>query len=288
MSIEVQGVGYLYEGGTPFEKQALKDVSFTVDKGEFIGLIGHTGSGKSTLIQTLNALLEPTEGKVLYDGMNIFDPEFKRRRREIRQKVGLVFQYPEHQLFEMTVYKDVAFGPGNMKLSEEEVRERVEWALDLVGLGPEVYEKSPFDLSGGQKRRVALAGVLAMRPEYLVLDEPAAGLDPRGRDDLFDEIASLRDRTGMTVILVSHSMDDVAQYVERILVMDHGHLIYDDKPARVFRHKEELTAMGLAVPEIVDLGDRLRERGFDLSEDIIRMEDMADAILKLFGKGGAK
>ena len=287
MSIEVRHVSYLYEAGTPFELAALSDVSFTVNGGDFIGLIGHTGSGKSTLIQTLNALLEPSEGEVLYNGKNIFDPEQKSRRREIRQKVGLVFQYPENQLFEMTVYKDVAFGPHNMKLSEEEINERVEWALDLVGLDKQYYEKSPFDLSGGQKRRVALAGVLAMRPEVLILDEPAAGLDPQGRDELFERIAALRDRTGMAVILVSHSMDDVAQYVDRILVMDHGKLRYDDTPAEVFRHRTELEEMGLAVPELSVLSAMLRERGFDIPDDILRIEDMEEKLVELFGKGEA-
>lgn len=287
MSIEVRHVSYLYEAGTPFELAALSDVSFTVNGGEFIGLIGHTGSGKSTLIQTLNALLVPSEGEVLYNGKNIFDPEQKSRRREIRQKVGLVFQYPENQLFEMTVYKDVAFGPHNMKLSEEEINERVEWALDLVGLDKQYYEKSPFDLSGGQKRRVALAGVLAMRPEVLILDEPAAGLDPQGRDELFERIAALRDRTGMAVILVSHSMDDVAQYVDRILVMDHGKLRYDDTPAEVFRHRTELEEMGLAVPELSVLSAMLRERGFDIPDDILRIEDMEEKLVELFGKGEA-
>ena len=287
MSIEVRHISYMYEAGTPFELAALSDVSFTVNGGEFIGLIGHTGSGKSTLIQTLNALLVPSEGEVLYNGKNIFDPEQKSRRREIRQKVGLVFQYPENQLFEMTVYKDVAFGPHNMKLSEEEINERVEWALDLVGLDKKYYEKSPFDLSGGQKRRVALAGVLAMRPEVLILDEPAAGLDPQGRDELFERIAALRDRTGMAVILVSHSMDDVAQYVDRILVMDHGKLRYDDTPAEVFRHRTELEEMGLAVPELSVLSAMLRERGFDIPDDILRIEDMEEKLVELFGKGEA-
>ena len=288
MSIEVRHVSYIYEAGTPFELAALSDVSFTINSGEFIGLIGHTGSGKSTLIQTLNALLTPSEGEVLFNGVNIFDPEQKANRRMIRQKVGLVFQYPENQLFEMTVYKDVAFGPSNMKLSDEEIRERVEWAMDLVGLEKRYYEKSPFDMSGGQKRRVALAGVLAMRPEVLILDEPAAGLDPQGRDELFERIASLRDKTGMAIILVSHSMDDVAQYVDRILVMDHGKLRYDDTPAAVFRHRKELEEMGLAVPEISVLGDLLRERGFEIPDDVIRIEDMEKSLVDLFGKGEAK
>ncbi len=284
MSIEVKDVSYLYEAGTPFEMAALNHVSLTVGKGEFIGLIGHTGSGKSTLIQHLNALLEPASGQVLYDGQDIFAEEAKSRRKEIRQKVGLVFQYPEHQLFEMTVWKDVAFGPTNMKLREEEIKERVEWALDLVGLGPEYYETSPFDLSGGQKRRVAVAGVLAMRPEYLILDEPAAGLDPRGRDELFDRIAALRDKTGMTVVLVSHSMEDVARYVDRILVMDHGKLMYDDTPGEVFQHKEELEAMGLAVPKISELGVLLRRRGYEIPKDVIRMDQMEEVLAGIFGK----
>ena len=287
MSIEVKDVSYLYEAGTPFELAALDHVSLTINKGEFIGLIGHTGSGKSTLIQHLNALLAPTSGQVLYNGINVFDESVKERRKEIRQKVGLVFQYPEHQLFEMTVWKDVAFGPRNMQLSEEEIKERVEWALDLVGLGPEYYETSPFDLSGGQKRRVAVAGVLAMRPDYLILDEPAAGLDPKGRDDLFDRIAALRDKTGMTVVLVSHSMEDVARYVERILVMDHGHLMYDDGPDEVFQHKEELEAMGLAVPQISELGVLLRRKGYDIPKNVIRMEQMEEVLVELFGTGGA-
>lgn len=288
MSIEIKDVCYLYEAGTPFEMQALEHVSLTIDKGEFIGLIGHTGSGKSTLIQHLNALLSPSSGKVLYDGLDVFDDNAKGRRREIRQKVGLVFQYPEHQLFEMSVWKDVAFGPRNMKLPEEEIQERVRWALDLVEMGPEYYEKSPFDLSGGQKRRVAVAGVLAMRPEYLILDEPAAGLDPRGRDELFDRIAGLRDKTGMTVVLVSHSMEDVARYVDRIIVMDHGKLKYDDTPAEVFQHKEELEAMGLAVPQISELGILLRKRGFEIPKDVIRMDQMEEVLVRLFGTGGTR
>lgn len=286
MSIEIKDVCYRYEAGTPFEMQALEHVSLTVHKGEFIGLIGHTGSGKSTLIQHMNALLSPSSGKVLYDGADVFDENAKGRRREIRQKVGLVFQYPEHQLFEMSVWKDVAFGPRNMKLPEEEIKERVRWALELVDMGPEYYEKSPFDLSGGQKRRVAVAGVLAMRPEYLILDEPAAGLDPRGRDELFDRIAGLRDKTGMTVVLVSHSMEDVARYVERIIVMDHGKLKYDDTPAEVFQHKEELERMGLAVPQISELGILLRKRGFLIPKDVIRMEQMEEVLADLFGTGG--
>ena len=284
MPIEVKDVSYLYEAGTPFEKEALSHVSLTIERGEFIGLIGHTGSGKSTLIQHLNALLAPSSGQVLYNGQDIFEESAKERRRQIRQKVGLVFQYPEHQLFEMTVWKDVAFGPTNMKLSESEIKERVEWAMELVGLGPEYYEKSPFDLSGGQKRRVAVAGVLAMQPEYLILDEPAAGLDPRGRDDLFDRIAMLRDKTGMTVVLVSHSMEDVARYVDRILVMDHGHLRYDDTPGEVFQHKEELEAMGLSAPQITYIMQALKEHGLDVDVTATTVEEAKASILEALKK----
>ena len=283
MSIEVKHLSHSYEKGTPFEKNALIDVSFTLEKGEFVGVIGHTGSGKSTLIQHLNALLVPSEGTVLYDGQDVFQEDAKALRKTLRQKVGLVFQYPEHQLFEMTVYKDVAFGPTNMKLSEEEIKTRVEWALDLVGIGKEYYDKSPFDLSGGQRRRVALAGVLAMRPEYLILDEPAAGLDPRGRDELLGNILKLKETTDMAVLLVSHSMNDVAEYVDRLLVMAGGRLVYDDKPEKVFRHREELEQMGLAVPEIVELGNLLRDEGIPVDESVIRMEDMEEELVRLFG-----
>ncbi len=278
MSIEVKNLTYWYDPGTPYSKKAVDDVSFTIQKGEFIGLIGHTGSGKSTLIQHLNGLVKPSEGTVLFDGQDIFGKGFDMRT--VRQKVGLVFQYPEHQLFEMTVWKDVAFGPRNLKLPEEEIRRRVEQALQIVGLGPEVYEKSPFEISGGQKRRVAIAGVLAMSPDYLILDEPTAGLDPRGRDEILGQLKKLHEELGITVILVSHSMEDVARYVDRLIVMAHGKKAYDAAPREVFRNAYELISIGLGVPQVTELNTRLRERGFILPETVLTVEEMRDALCK--------
>ena len=248
MSIIVDKISYTYEIGTGFERQALKEVSCVIEKGEFIGLIGHTGSGKSTFIQHLNGLVKATSGAIYYDGEDIYDKDFDMRK--LRSKVGLVFQYPEHQLFETDIFKDVCFGPKNLGLSQKEVEIRAFESLRLVGIDDNMFYQSPFDLSGGQKRRVAIAGVLAMKPEVLILDEPTAGLDPKGRDDILDCLKYLREETGITVILVSHSMEDVAKYVDRIMVMDDGVLKYDDTPQNVFRHYRQLEQIGLAAPQV--------------------------------------
>ncbi len=282
MSIEVRDVCYVYEAGSPHSKAALDHVSLTIEKGEFIGIIGHTGSGKSTLIQHLNGLLTPTHGEILYDGVNIL--EHKENLRQLRQKVGLVFQYPEHQLFEMTIWKDVAFGPTNMKLPQEEISRRVESALSMVGISSDFYQKSPFELSGGQKRRVAIAGVLAMEPDYLILDEPTAGLDPMGRDAILGKVMELHRELGMTAVLVSHSMEDVARYVNRILVMDEGRVKFDGEPRTVFSHREELEAMGLGVPQVTKLGSLLQNRGFRMEDTVLTVDQMVGQIRANFHK----
>lgn len=248
MSIKINHLTHVYGENSVFEKKALDDINLEINDGEFIGLIGHTGSGKSTLIQHLNALLVPTSGEVLLNGENIYAD--KSKLKTIRQKVGLVFQYPEHQLFEMTVYKDVAYGPGNLGLSEDEIDKRVREALETVGLGDEIYEKSPFELSGGQKRRAAIAGVLAMEPEVLILDEPTAGLDPKGRDEILDAIKLMHEKRKITVILVSHSMEDVAKLVDRIVVLAKGKIAVTGTPKEVFAQTEKLESIGLAAPQI--------------------------------------
>ena len=248
MAIKLEHVNYIYGADTELSVAALKDVCISIEDGQFIGLIGHTGSGKSTLVQHLNGLLKATDGAIYYNGKNIYDKDYNMK--ELRSKVGLVFQYPEHQLFEIDVFTDVCFGPKNLGLSREETEGRAREALELVGIGEEYYQQSPFDLSGGQKRRVAIAGVLAMKPDVLVLDEPTAGLDPKGRDEILGEISELREKTGMTIVLVSHSMEDVANYVNRIIVMNKGSVMYDDEPKKVFRHVKELEAVGLAAPSV--------------------------------------
>src|SRR5574344_2123994 len=248
MSIILDHVSYVYNENSAMESKALRDISFKIENGEFVGLIGHTGSGKSTLVQLLNGLLKPTGGNVYFNGADINDKEYDRNK--LRSSVGLVFQYPEHQLFEETVFKDVCFGPVNMGLERKEVELRAYDALKKVGLEDDCFYQSPFDLSGGQKRRAAIAGVLAMRPEIMILDEPTAGLDPKGRDDILNLISHLREETGMTIILVSHSMEDVAEHVSRILVMNRGMLIYDDEPRKVFAHYKELEKIGLAAPQV--------------------------------------
>ncbi len=260
------------------ESHALKDINLTIRDGEFVGLIGHTGSGKSTLTQHLNALLEATSGEYYYNGENVYSENFSKK--ELRRKVGLVFQYPEHQLFEVDVLTDVCFGPKNLGLSEEEARSRAKEALKMVGMGEDYYEKSPFDLSGGEKRRVAIAGVLAMHPEVLILDEPTAGLDPKGRDEILDEIAKLQKEQHMTVILVSHSMEDVATYVDRLIVMYQSGILFDDTPKAVFRHRKEMEEAHLAVPQMSELMRMLKEKGIDLGEDIITVAEAKDAIMK--------
>ncbi len=279
MSVKVENLSYTYMIGTPFEKQALQGVNLEIKKGEFIGLIGHTGSGKSTLIQHFNGLLKPIKGKIYINGIDI--TEKKVKLKEIRNAVGLVFQYPEHQLFEETVYKDIAFGPGNMGLAEEQIRKRVHEALKLVGLNAGILEKSPFELSGGQKRRVAIAGVMAMKPEILVLDEPTAGLDPAGRDDILFQIKALHTKLGMTVILVSHSMEDIARLVDRIIVMHEGTVAMDNTPGQVFTEVETLEEMGLSAPQITYVVRQLRQRGLNIREDIFTIHQAKKELLAL-------
>ena len=282
MSIQVKHLNQIYSQGTAFEQQALKDVNLESEDGEFIGLIGHTGSGKSTLIQHLNGLIRATDGDILYNGVSIYSEGFKMK--ELRSKVGLVFQYPEHQLFEADVFSDVCYGPRNQGLSEEEVKERAKEALQAVGFPENFYTQSPFELSGGQKRRVAIAGVLAMRPEVLILDEPTAGLDPKGRDEILDLLKSLHDGKKLTIIIVSHSMEDMARYVGRIVVMNYGEKVFDGTPKEVFRHYRELEAMGLAAPQITYVVQELRARGVDIADDITTIEEARDAILALLAK----
>lgn len=282
MSIIVDHVSHVYEADTNMAVKALDDVSLVIRDGEFIGLIGHTGSGKSTLVQHLNGLMKATSGHIYYNGEDIDDDQF--HKKELRSKVGLVFQYPEHQLFEVDVFSDVCFGPQNLGLSQKEVQLRTYEALKQVGLEDEYFYQSPFDLSGGQKRRVAIAGVLAMKPEVLILDEPTAGLDPKGRSEILELISSLRKKTGMTIVLVSHSMDDVAEYVNRIVVMDHGRKMYDDAPREVFRHVEELEAMGLAAPQVTYMMHQLRKNGFDVNPDSITIEEAKEEVLKALEK----
>lgn len=280
MSIALEHVNYVYSPGTAYEKQALKDVSFEIEQGQFAGIIGHTGSGKSTLIQHLNGLVKATSGRILYEGQNIYDEGYDMRK--LRSQVGLVFQYPEYQLFEADVLSDVCFGPKNQGLSPEECEARAKEALEMVGFPEKYYRQSPFELSGGQKRRAAIAGILAMRPKVLVLDEPTAGLDPKGRDEILDQVEYLHKETGMTVILVSHSMEDIARYVERIIVMNHGEKMLDGSPREVFSHYKELEKVGLAAPQVTYVMHDLKERGFDVSPDATTIEEAADEIMKSF------
>ncbi len=277
MSIILDHVSHIYEAGTAMEFAALKDINLTIPEGQFIGLIGHTGSGKSTLVQHLNGLLAPTGGNIYYNGADIHDSDFNRK--ELRSKVGLVFQYPEHQLFEIDVFTDVCFGPKNLGLDKKEVELRAYAALKQVGLEDEYFYQSPFDLSGGQKRRVAIAGVLAMKPEVLILDEPTAGLDPKGRDEILDQVAKLREETGMTVILVSHSMDDVAKYVDRIIVMNRGQVMFDQEPKEVFSHYKELEEIGLAAPQVTYIMQELREKGLMVDTGATTIEEAKNSIL---------
>ncbi len=282
MSIALEHVNYVYSPGTAYEKQALKDVSFEIEQGQFVGIIGHTGSGKSTLIQHLNGLVKATSGRILYEGQNIYDEGYDMRK--LRSQVGLVFQYPEYQLFEADVLSDVCFGPKNQGLSPEECEARAKEALEMVGFPEKYYRQSPFELSGGQKRRAAIAGILAMRPKVLVLDEPTAGLDPKGRDEILDQVEYLHKETGMTVILVSHSMEDIARYVERIIVMNHGEKMLDGSPREVFSHYKELEKVGLAAPQVTYVMHDLKRRGFDVLPDATTIEEAADEIMKSFEK----
>ena len=279
--LEVKNLTYIYSAGTPFEHKALDDISFSVERGEFIGIIGHTGSGKSTLMQQLNGLLKPTSGTALLDGQDIWSD--KKLTRQARFRVGLVFQYPEYQLFEETVYKDIAFGPKNMGLSPEEVDRRVREAAGFVGLTEQQLEVSPFDLSGGQKRRVAIAGVIAMEPEVLILDEPTAGLDPVGRSEILGNIQSYRKAKNATIMMVSHSMEDVARLTDRLLVMNGSKLAMDAPPAQVFTHAEELTQMGLNIPQVTQVFLELKKLGLDV-KNVYTIEQAAAEIGRL--KGG--
>lgn len=282
MSIIVNHLFYRYNPGTAMEQTALDDVNLIINDGEFIGLIGHTGSGKSTLVQQLNGILKPTSGGVYVDGADISDDGYDLRK--LRGEVGLVFQYPEHQLFEENVFLDVCFGPKNLGLSKKDVELRAYEALKQVGIADEYFYQSPFDLSGGQKRRVAIAGVLAMKPRVLILDEPTAGLDPKGRDELLERLTSIRKETGCTIILVSHSMEDVANYADRIVVMDKGRVIFDDTPVNVFKHHDELMKIGLGVPHITETMYALKASGLDVSTDIITVDAAVTEILKSIKK----
>ena len=285
--IKLKNVSYVYMQGGPFEKKALNNVSLEIDEGEFIGLIGPTGSGKSTLIQLLNGLLKPSEGEITVGKYCLTDK--KTKLRDVRFNVGLVMQYPEYQLFEETVFKDIAFGPKNMGLDEEEIRHRVEFAANLVGLKPELLDKSPFDLSGGQKRRVAIAGVLAMEPKVLILDEPTAGLDPAGRDEILYKIKDMHERMNLTVILVSHSMEDVAKLADRILVMNGGEVEMFGTPREIFKNGDRLTEIGLNVPQVTRIANGLKKRGFPIDDGIYTVEEATYCISRILkGEGESK
>lgn len=277
MGIRLEHVNYIYSPDNAFRKQALRDVNLEIQDGEFIGLIGHTGSGKSTLIQHLNGLLKATSGQIYYNEQNIYDDKY--RMIDLRSQVGLVFQYPEHQLFEMTVLKDVCYGPKNLGLDDDAAVERAKEALAMVGMTEKDYAKSPFELSGGQKRRVAIAGVLAMHPQVIVLDEPTAGLDPKGRTDILDQISALHRQTGITIILVSHSMEDVAKYVDRIIVMNRGEVFMDDTPKEIFRQSEALESVGLAAPQVTYVMRQLHKIFPELPEDVTTVEEAKEALL---------
>ncbi len=278
MSLKLDHVTYTYSPGTAYEMHALQDVSLEIQPGEFVGIIGHTGSGKSTLIQHFNGLMQPTSGVVSFNGEDIWADKYDRRN--LRFHVGLVFQYPEYQLFETDVITDVMFGPKNQGLSQEECRARAEEALQQVGIPERIYQKSPFDLSGGQKRRVAIAGVLAMNPDFLILDEPTAGLDPAGREEILGEVSRLREKRGISIILVSHSMEDVAEYVDRLIVMNHGVKEYDAPPREVFSHYKELEQMGLAAPEMTYIMHTLAEHGLNVDVHATTIQEARDSILE--------
>ena len=280
MSLILDHVNHIYGEDTNLAVAALVDINLVIPDEQFIGLIGHTGSGKSTLVQHLNGLLKPTSGAIYFNGQDISDKDYDKK--ELRSKVGLVFQYPEHQLFEVTVFQDVCFGPKNLGLSSKEVELRAYEALKLAGVKEEQFYQSPFDLSGGQKRRVAIAGVLAMKPEVLILDEPTAGLDPKGRDEILGQIKKLQKETGITIILVSHSMEDVAEYVDRIIVMNKGRVMFDDVPKEVFKHYEELEEVGLAAPQVTYIMNRLNKEGFSLDTNVTTIPEAKEVILKAF------
>lgn len=280
MSIIVDQVNYVYSPDTAYEKHALKNIDLVINDGEFIGLIGHTGSGKSTLIQHLNGLMKATSGSIYYNGENIYDKGYNMKM--LRSKVGLVFQYPEHQLFETTVYKDVCFGPKNLGFEQLEVDLRTYEALRMVGIGDDMLDASPFELSGGQKRRVAIAGVLAMKPEVLILDEPTAGLDPKGRDEILDQIAKLHEESKITIILVSHSMEDIAKYADRLIVMNKGSIVYNDTPRGVFTKYKELEKIGLAAPQVTYVMNELKNHGIQVSTTPTTVKEAKEEILRAF------
>ena len=282
MPINVEHLTHTYGADTTLAVKALDDVCLTIPDGQFIGIIGHTGSGKSTLVQHLNGLLKGSSGTILFDGQDIYAKDFQLK--ELRRQVGLVFQYPEHQLFEIDVFTDVCFGPKNLGLSAEEVKERATKALEAVRMPKDLYTQSPFDLSGGQKRRAAIAGVLAMNPKVLILDEPTAGLDPQGRQEILDLIKKLQTESKMTILLVSHSMEDVAEYVDRILVMNHGKIAFDGTPKEVFSHYKELEEMGLACPQVTYVMHDLKEKGFDVDVNATTVEEAKESILKALGR----
>lgn len=278
MSMIIDHVNYIYEPGTPHARKALSDICLQIPDGQFVGIIGHTGSGKSTLMQHLNGLIRATEGHIYFNGEDIYDDDYDMKK--LRSKVGLVFQYPEHQLFEIDVFSDVCFGPKNLGLDKREVELRAFDALRKVGFPEELFYQSPFELSGGQKRRAAIAGVLAMKPDILILDEPTAGLDPKGRDEILGQIKKLQQETGMTILLVSHSMEDVAEYVDRIIVMNKGSIMYDDTPANVFAHYRELEEVGLAAPQVTYIMHKLREKGFPVDAGATTIEEATEEILR--------
>lgn len=278
MSIIIDHVSYIYDSDTAMAHKALDDVCLNIPDGQFIGIIGHTGSGKSTLVQHLNGLVRASEGHIYYNGEDIYDKDFQMKK--LRSNVGLVFQYPEHQLFEVDVFTDVCFGPKNLGLDRREVELRAYDALKKVGVPDELFYQSPFDLSGGQKRRVAIAGVLAMKPDVLILDEPTAGLDPKGREEILSQVKKLREETGMTIILVSHSMDDVAEYVDRIIVMNKGRVMYDDVPREVFKHHAELEEIGLSAPQVKYIMQALQQKGLSVSSDVITIEEATEEIMR--------
>ena len=281
--IETKKLTHIYSDGTPFEHVAVREVDFTASRGEFIGIIGHTGSGKSTFVQHLNGLLKPTSGSVMVEGEEIFTSP--SRIRQVRSKVGLVFQYPEYQLFEETVHADIAYGPKNMKLGKDEVDRRVLEAADFVGLEPDMLDKSPFDLSGGQKRRAAIAGVIAMRPDVLILDEPTAGLDPRGREEIIYNIRRYHAAVNGTVIYITHSMEDIARFATRLVVFNQGKIAMDDEPGQVFRHVEELESMGLTVPSVTKVMSLLRGRGLPVEDGVYTVDKAVEVLLRLKGGG---
>ena len=285
MSIELKNITYTYSPGTAYEIHALKDINLEIPDGQFIGVIGHTGSGKSTLIQHLNALIRPTSGSVLYNGEDVWEEKYDRRN--LRSQIGLVFQYPEHQLFESDVLSDVCFGPMNQGMSREEAETEAKKALLQVGFKEKNFSKSPFELSGGQKKRVAIAGVLAMNPKILILDEPTAGLDPKGRDEILDQISELHKVRGITIILVSHSMEDVAKYVERLIVVNRGQIAFDDNPREVFSHYKELEAMGLAAPQITYIMHALKQKGLKVDPNATTVEEARDDILRALKEAGS-